>query len=147
MSRDNVNQNLWVTRREGADLWCCLLWCLTTWWNRYEVVSLFCTTYLWAIYWSVSSPGEEHVQAPQWNSPCRLLKRSRGSRRGHTNWIRSILANVTGEVRRGESGPTALHTRMGWVLSGPIESSMCDCDPSINLVSSIHVLKFKIKIG
>ena len=34
------------------------------------------------------------------------------------------MANVTGEVRRGESGPTALHTRMGWVLSGPIESSM-----------------------
>jgi len=22
---------------------------------------------------------------------------------------------VTGEVRRGESGPTALHTRLGWV--------------------------------
>ena len=54
---------------------------------------------------------------------------------------------VTGEVRRGESGPTALHTRMGWVLSGPIESSMRDYDPSVNLVSSIYVIKFKIKIG
>ena len=30
MSKDNSNQNLWVIRREGADLWCCLLWWLTT---------------------------------------------------------------------------------------------------------------------
>ena len=48
---------------------------------------------------------------------------------------------VTGEVRRGESGPTALHTRLGWVLSGPIQSSTRDCDPSVNLVSSTHVLR------
>ena len=48
---------------------------------------------------------------------------------------------VTGEVRRGESGPKALHTKLGWVLSGPIESSMCVCDPSVNLVSSTRVLR------
>ena len=48
---------------------------------------------------------------------------------------------VTGEVKRGESGPTALHTRLGWVLSGPIESSTHDHDPSVNLVSSTHVLR------
>ena len=46
---------------------------------------------------------------------------------------------VTGEVRRGESGPTALRTKLGWVLSGPIESSTRVCDPSVNLVSSTHV--------
>ena len=48
---------------------------------------------------------------------------------------------VKGEVRRGESGPTALHTKLGWVLSGPTESSTYDCDPSVNLVSSTHVLR------
>ena len=48
---------------------------------------------------------------------------------------------VTGEVKRGESGPTALCTKLGWVLSGPIESSTCDCDPSVNLVSNTHVLR------
>lgn len=25
---------------------------------------------------------------------------------------------VTGEIRRGEAGPVAIHTRLGWVLSG-----------------------------
>ena len=48
---------------------------------------------------------------------------------------------VTGEVTRGESGPTALHRKLGWVLSRPIESSRHDCDPSVNLVSSTHVLR------
>ena len=48
---------------------------------------------------------------------------------------------MTGEVRRGEGGPTALHTRLGWVLSGPIESSTRECGPSVNLVSSTHVLR------
>jgi len=47
---------------------------------------------------------------------------------------------VTGEVRRGEGGPTALHTRLGWVLSGPKENSNCECGPSVNLASSAHVL-------
>ena len=28
---------------------------------------------------------------------------------------------ITGKVRRGESGPTAIQTHLGWVLSGPIE--------------------------
>ena len=48
---------------------------------------------------------------------------------------------VTEEVRRGESGPTALRTKLGRVLSGPVESSTHDCDPSVNLVSSTHVLR------
>ena len=52
---------------------------------------------------------------------------------------------VTGEVRRGESGPTALRTKLGWVLSGPIDSSTCDCDPSVNLVSSTHVLRCAVE--
>ena len=29
---------------------------------------------------------------------------------------------VTGTVVRGESGPTAIHTQLGWVLSGPVGS-------------------------
>lgn len=48
---------------------------------------------------------------------------------------------VTGELRTGGSGPTALHTRLGWVLSGPIERSTNGSDPSVNLVSSTHVLR------
>ena len=48
---------------------------------------------------------------------------------------------VTGEVRRGESGPTALRMRLGWVLSRPVESSTRDYGPSVNLVSSTHVLR------
>ena len=28
---------------------------------------------------------------------------------------------VTGRVRRGKDGPLAVHTKVGWVLSGPVE--------------------------
>ena len=48
---------------------------------------------------------------------------------------------VTGEVRRQGSGPMAIHTRMGWVLSGPVEGPTCDSELSVNLVSSTHVLR------
>ena len=42
---------------------------------------------------------------------------------------------ATGEVRRGESGPVAINTRLGWVLSGPAppnrqESTQADDEPS-----------------
>ena len=48
---------------------------------------------------------------------------------------------VTGEVRRGDSGPMAIHTRLGWVLSGPVEDATRDSDPSVNLVHmSLDVL-------
>ena len=33
--------------------------------KKHKDVSLFCTTHLSAAYWSDSSPGKEHVQAPQ----------------------------------------------------------------------------------
>ena len=33
----------------------------------------------------------------------------------------SYLKLVTGRVVRGSSGPTAVETRLGWVLSGPAE--------------------------
>ena len=48
---------------------------------------------------------------------------------------------VTGEVRRGDSGPMAIYTRLGWVLSGPVEGSTRESDPLVNLVSSTHVLR------
>ena len=41
---------------------------------------------------------------------------------------------VTGRVMRGGSGPTAIHTQLGWVLSGPVgetsDPSNCACLPS-----------------
>lgn len=46
---------------------------------------------------------------------------------------------VTGGVSRGSSGPTAIHTKLGWVLSGPT----CSKEPgrcSVNLVTT-HVLR------
>ena len=47
---------------------------------------------------------------------------------------------VTGEVRRGENGPTAVGTRLGWVLSGPVEDErMPISKPATNLATT-HVL-------
>ena len=48
---------------------------------------------------------------------------------------------VTGEVVRGESGPTAMNTKLGWVLSGPVEGGPEESTSSVNLVCSTHVLK------
>ena len=45
---------------------------------------------------------------------------------------------VTGRVVRGDSGPTAIHTKLGWILSGPANH----LEVSVNLtVASTHSLK------
>ena len=43
---------------------------------------------------------------------------------------------VTGEVMKGESGPTAMNTKLGWVLSGPIERSTVSREPVTNLAAN-----------
>lgn len=46
---------------------------------------------------------------------------------------------VTGSVCRSTKGPTALHTKLGWVLSGPtISNEVMQC--SMNLTTT-HVLR------
>ena len=45
---------------------------------------------------------------------------------------------VTGRVSRGRNGPLALHSKVGWILSGPVDLPMT----SVNLtVTSTHALK------
>ena len=46
---------------------------------------------------------------------------------------------VTGETCRGDVGPIAIHTRLGWVLSGPTSLSGLE-QGSVNLVTT-HVLR------
>ena len=46
---------------------------------------------------------------------------------------------VTGEVCRGNSGPVAIHTRIGWVLSGPTSSTELERS-AVNL-NTTHVLR------
>jgi len=50
---------------------------------------------------------------------------------------------VTGGVIRGESGPTAIHTKLGWVLSGPVHYQVPSSSTTINLTST-HVLKCQV---
>lgn len=45
---------------------------------------------------------------------------------------------VTGETMRGSGGPTAIQTRLGWVLSGPMEG--LSQTHAVNLVST-HTLR------
>ena len=47
---------------------------------------------------------------------------------------------VTGTIKRGEEGPTAMHTRLGWVLSGPTRGRIDESQHTNNLVTT-HVLK------
>ena len=51
---------------------------------------------------------------------------------------------VFGRVIRGEDGPTAIQTELGWVLSGPIHGAMQDDRQQNNLVTT-HVLKSAVK--
>ena len=46
---------------------------------------------------------------------------------------------MTGEIRRGPDGPVALHTRIGWVLSGPMTAANPDLS-TVNLVTT-HTLR------
>ena len=46
---------------------------------------------------------------------------------------------VTGRVVKGDSGPAAIETRFGWVLSGPTEG--LKEETAVNLVSSSHMLR------
>ena len=46
---------------------------------------------------------------------------------------------VTGGVCQGDGGPTAIHSKLGWVLSGPAQSTALD-QCSMNLVAT-HVLR------
>ena len=50
---------------------------------------------------------------------------------------------VTETILRGVSGPTAIETRFGWVLSGPAEGIVND-STTINLVPSSHVLHLNV---
>ena len=47
---------------------------------------------------------------------------------------------VTGEVRRGSSGPVALNTRLGWVLSGSIEQQDDTASTEVTCMSA-HTLR------
>ena len=48
---------------------------------------------------------------------------------------------VTGNTRRGLSGPVAVHTRLGWVLSGPMSQSDPDSNPEPSVTNlNVHVL-------
>ncbi len=47
---------------------------------------------------------------------------------------------VTGEIRRGEKGPVAIHTTLGWILSGPAGASDVTQEASASLVAT-HTLR------
>ena len=48
---------------------------------------------------------------------------------------------VTGRVLKGDSGPTAVETRLGWVLSGPTEVLQEDTTINFTSAHSSHVLR------
>ena len=50
---------------------------------------------------------------------------------------------VTGGVVRGETGPTAIHTKISWVSSGPINDKALQPTVSTNL-NNTHVLKCEV---
>ena len=54
-----------------------------------------------------------------------------------SDWYWSL---VTGHTRRGKEGPIAIHTKVGWVLSGPTEDTGSQESTNL-LVRSTHILR------
>ena len=52
---------------------------------------------------------------------------------------------VTGRVVCKEGGPVTIQTRLGWVLSGPVEGLSCR-NTSCNLVSTHNLVDFNFAI-
>ena len=48
---------------------------------------------------------------------------------------------ITGHIRRGSTGPVAIHTRVGWVLSGPT------CEPSVTKEKSHGLMTHALRVG
>lgn len=48
---------------------------------------------------------------------------------------------VTGSICRSEKGPTAIHTKLGWVLSGPTLSSSSVLCSSTHIMTTTHLLR------
>ena len=51
---------------------------------------------------------------------------------------------VTGDVVKGEDGPTAIDSKLGWLLSGPAESSLSDESTTSNLILTQNDPHFSI---
>ena len=47
---------------------------------------------------------------------------------------------VTGHVIHGNDGPTAMHTQLGWILSGPVKGAPPNSHSNVNIAST-HVLR------
>ena len=47
---------------------------------------------------------------------------------------------LTGAIKRGESGPTALQTKVGWVLSGPVQGGSALNSTQVNFTNT-HALR------
>ena len=47
---------------------------------------------------------------------------------------------LTGAIKRGESGPTALQTKVGWVLSGPVQGGSTLNSTQVNFTNT-HALR------
>ena len=45
----------------------------------------------------------------------------------------------TGETRRGQDGPVAIHSDLDWVLSGPVKGAACDVSCSTLITHSLCV--------
>jgi len=52
---------------------------------------------------------------------------------------------VTGGVCRGDNVPTGIHTKLGWVLSGP--AKLNDKGPSYTNLATTHVLLGDTQLG
>lgn len=50
---------------------------------------------------------------------------------------------MTGEIRRGDNGPVTLHTRFGWVLSGPMAATSQEMS-AVNLITT-HTLQVDVE--
>ena len=47
---------------------------------------------------------------------------------------------VTGEIRKGSAGPVAISSKLGWLISGPVDVAPKDANIYSNFVSSCSIV-------
>ena len=100
--------------------WSCTTWNGSEEWNNIWNISIHYTIHLWTIVHSINNLRYREVQL---RSNLELADSPSGDKELNIDILigsEYYWKPVTGEVIREDGGPIALHTNLGWVLSGPL---------------------------
>ncbi len=138
ISAANFDRDLWNNRPRSSGIWSCTCWTETEGW------------------WKPRAPADHSICEPLTAQPISLCLEkfehlNELSLADHSNGRDSLQIDVligadyywelvTGRTSRCEDGPVAVHTRLGWVLSGPApKTKQSKSSTSLLTTHTLHV--------